>query len=170
MALQAFDIIPRLTPQKVDLGDLAIPTFNFPSPEVAINSGYPPLTNESTSKCNFYGDTLPTCSRAGESIVFSHSLILILCVLEFLEGVVNHPPAYPPYTTPVYSNLAYTILGFAYENITGHTIDQGQRDVFIKRLGMSSTTPRPPDKGVDAIIPRNESFSLFSYDSGIGSP
>lgn len=89
---------------------------------------------------------------------------------EILDGVINHPPPYPSYTTPSYSNLAYIILGFAYENITGRSIDDGQRDTFVNKLGMTSTSPRPPGNGVDAIIPRNDSYAVFSYDIGAESP
>jgi CubicO group peptidase (beta-lactamase class C family) len=84
--------------------------------------------------------------------------------------VINHPPAFLPYSIPSYSNIAYLLLGLAYETITGETIDQGQRDIFNGRLGMLSTTPRPPDGDVDAIIPHNESYSLFHHDLGILSP
>lgn len=65
--------------------------------------------------------------------------------------------------------MAYVILGFAYENITGKTISQGQLD-FTKKLGMSSTTPTPPGNDVDAIIPRNDSYALWSYDLNVQDP
>lgn len=77
---------------------------------------------------------------------------------------------YPAYTAPIYSNLAYAILGLAYETITGKDIFQGQRDVFIGRLGMTSTTPKYPGPDADAIIPRNDSYAIFSYDIGVQGP
>lgn len=83
-------------------------------------------------------------------------------IVEFLDGVINHPPAYPAYTTPAYSNIAYALLGFAYETITGRSIDDGQLDLYIERLGMTSTTPRAPGKDADAIIPRNDSYAIFT--------
>ncbi|KAK4943422.1 hypothetical protein LTR10_016913 [Elasticomyces elasticus] len=89
---------------------------------------------------------------------------------EFLDGVINHPPVYQSYTSPIYSNLAYAILGLAYENITGRSIFDGERDVFNNKLGMTSTTPTAPGAGADAIIPRNDSFAVFSYDIGIQGP
>jgi CubicO group peptidase (beta-lactamase class C family) len=95
---------------------------------------------------------------------------LLLIDSEFLDGIIHHPPVYESYTTPVYSNLAYAILGLAYENITGQSIFDGQRDVFINKLGMTSTTPTAPGAGADAIIPRNDSYAIFSYDIGIQGP
>jgi CubicO group peptidase (beta-lactamase class C family) len=95
---------------------------------------------------------------------------LLLILLEFLRGVIEHPPVYPSYATPTYSNLAYAILGLAYENITGRSILDGQRGTFINKLGMTSTTPTVPGPDADAIIPRNDSFALFTYDIGIQGP
>ncbi|KAI1609311.1 putative penicillin-binding protein [Exophiala viscosa] len=137
----------------VHLGDLAIPSFQSPPISNDIPDGYPPLNNETIIECTSYGDTLPPCSRA-----------------QFLDGIINHPPVYQSYTTPTYSNLAYAILGLAYENITGRSIFDGQRDVFIDKLGMTSTTPTVPGTGADAVIPRNDSYAVFSYDIGIQGP
>lgn len=91
-------------------------------------------------------------------------------LLEFLDGVINHPPAYPSYTTPAYSNIAYALLGFAYEAITGRTYDQGFLDIYHGKLDMTSSTPRYPGPDVDAIIPRNDSYAIFSYDIGNQGP
>lgn len=77
---------------------------------------------------------------------------------------------YPAYTAPIYSNLAYAILGLAYETITGKDIFQGQRGVLFERLGMTGTTPKYPGPDADAIIPRNDSYAIFSYDIGIQGP
>lgn len=88
---------------------------------------------------------------------------------EFLTQVINHPPVFPAYTSPIYSNMAYILLGFAYENITGKSISQGQLD-FARILGMNSTTTTPPGDNVDAIIPRNDSYSGWSIDGGVQDP
>lgn len=91
-------------------------------------------------------------------------------LLETLQGIINHPPAFKSYSTPAYSNLAYLLLGLVYEQITGRTIDEGQADVFHNKLGATSSYPRPPTGEVDAVIPYNDSFALFSYDLGLLSP
>ncbi len=98
-----------------------------------------------------------------------HTLLLIFGP-ELFEGFLAHPPIFPSYTSPVYSNIAYVLLGFVYEKITGRNIDAGQTEVLANRLGMSSFYPRPPPKDVDAIIPKGEDFALFSYDLGLASP
>jgi len=89
---------------------------------------------------------------------------------ETLQGIISHPPAFKSYATPAYSNLAYLLLGLVYEEITGRTIDDGQTDVFHNKLGATSSYPRPPTVDVDAVIPYNDSFALFSYDLGLLSP
>ncbi|KAL6252772.1 hypothetical protein RBB50_000491 [Rhinocladiella similis] len=136
------------------LGDLAIQSFQSPPvSNVVDQDGYPPLGNESIIGCNSYGDSLPPCTRA-----------------QFLQGVIEHPPVFPSYATPSYSNLAYAILGLAYENITGKSISDGMRDLYNDKLGMTSTTPTAPGNGSDAIIPRNDSYAIFTYDIGIQRP
>ena len=93
-----------------------------------------------------------------------------MSLLEFLDGVITHPPVYPSYTTPAYSNNAFVILSFAYETITGQTLDQGFHDLYTGKLGMTSTTPTYPGPDADAIIPRNDSYAIFSYDIGVEGP
>lgn len=95
---------------------------------------------------------------------------IFLTNAEFLDGMINLPPVFSPYYSPSYSNLAYALLGLAYENITGRSMADGQMNVLNQKLGMASTTPLAPGNGADAIIPRNDSFAIFSYDIGIQGP
>ncbi|CRG87024.1 putative membrane protein C663,14c [Talaromyces islandicus] len=133
-------------------GDLAITGFGIPPTADDTLLGYPPLNGETVPQCNFYGPQ-KTCTRQ-----------------QFLQGVIEHPPVYPSYTTPVYSNIAFAILALAYEEITKVPFDVGFSRVYNHKLGLSSTTPRQPPQDANAIIPRNESFSLFSYDLGLEAP
>ncbi|KAH8691668.1 beta-lactamase/transpeptidase-like protein [Talaromyces proteolyticus] len=134
----------------VHTGDLALTTFTLPPVAEDVLLGYPPL-NETVPQCNFYGPQ-KTCSRK-----------------QLLDGVIQHPPVYPSYITPVYSNLAIAILALAYEEITGIPFDAGFSRIFNEKLGLSSTYRYPPP-GADAIIPHNDSFSLFSSDLGLEAP
>ncbi|KAH8703424.1 putative penicillin-binding protein [Talaromyces proteolyticus] len=136
---------------EVSLGDLASEGFQQPPVSTNIPNGFPPLGNETVINCSSYGPE-PPCTRA-----------------QFFTQVINHPPVFLSYTSPSYSNIAYSILGYAYENITGKTINQGQLD-FAQKLGMNSTTPTPPGNNVDAIIPRNDSYAMWSYDLNVQDP
>ncbi len=89
---------------------------------------------------------------------------------EFFNGVVHHPPAFPSYTKNAYSNVAFAILGFAYENITGRPLTQGYEDIYQKGLGMLSTTPNHPPPNADAVIPHNDTYAVYSYNLGVQWP
>ncbi|KAK5050904.1 hypothetical protein LTR84_003463 [Exophiala bonariae] len=134
------------------LTDMALTTFEQPPVSVVEQSGYPVLANDEVVQCNFYGNQ-PSCTRS-----------------QALDGIINHPPSFLPYSTPSYSNIAFILLSLAYETITGESIDQGQHEVLNSRLGMVSTTPRPPGGEIDAIIPFNDTFARFHHDLGLLSP
>lgn len=95
--------------------------------------------------------------------------LLTYSFLELLNGIIHHPPVYPSYTSPVYSNVAYQILALAYEEITGRSIDEGQLKIYSE-LGMTSTTPTAPGSDANAIIPYNTTFSAFDYNLGLAGP
>ncbi|GAM33678.1 penicillin-binding protein [Talaromyces pinophilus] len=138
------------------VGDLATPYIGGPSPsEVipeAVSLGFPPVNNDSIIQCSFYSYDLPPCTRE-----------------QLLNGIIHHPPVYPSYTSPVYSNIAYQILALAYEEITGRSIEEGQLEIYSE-LGMTSTTPTAPGSDANAIIPYNTTFSAFDYNLGLAGP
>ena len=103
--------------------------------------------------CDSYGDKYPQCTRE-----------------QFLKGIIDHPPVNPAWTTPTYSNLAYAIIGLAYEAATGVPFEQAADSVFQEKLGMPSTSVRVPKGDYDAIIPENDTFALFTYDIGVQGP
>lgn len=70
----------------------------------------------------------------------------------------------------MYSNIAYPLLAFAYEAITGRTFVDGFDDLYRNRLGLSSTYASPPPTDVDAIIPHNDTYATFSHDIGLQWP
>jgi len=70
----------------------------------------------------------------------------------------------------MYSNLNFVLLGLIYENITGNTIEQGWDDLYHNKLNMKSTTYMYPGADVDAIVPYNDTWAIFSYNLGLGTP
>lgn len=84
--------------------------------------------------------------------------------------MVDHRPVFPFYTTPTYSNVAYVILGMAFENITGRSLEDAFTDLYHNKLGMLSTTAGYPGQDVNAVIPRNDSYAAFSLDVGLYWP
>ena len=73
--------------------------------------------------------------------------------LEFIHGLSNRSPIYLPFTNPIYSNVAFTILTYAIESIAGN--NQQYEDVLNERLlnplrlsGTSYTKPADNKKGL----------------------
>jgi CubicO group peptidase (beta-lactamase class C family) len=88
-----------------------------------------------------------------------------------LQGLIHHPPVNHPYYTPSYSNVAYAILGLAYDKVSGGVPwDTALDSLFNDKLGMPSTTAHAPAAGADAVIPFNDSYALFTFDIGIQGP
>ncbi|KAE9373918.1 putative penicillin-binding protein [Stipitochalara longipes BDJ] len=137
----------------VYLGDFALGGMGTPSTSLAVEDGFPPLPNGSLPTCSFYSYTLPSCTRA-----------------QFFQGLINHPPAFKSYTTPMYSNLNYALLGLVYENITGTTVEEGWNKLYHSKLNMLSSSYVYPGLDADAIIPHNDSWAVFSYSLGIQAP
>lgn len=98
----------------------------------AILGGLPPAPVENLPLCS----NTP-CSRA-----------------DALGAYVQEPPAVLPFRTPVYSNGAYQLLGYALENITGRSIeDLIEKDVF-SALGMENSSYSLKN-GTAGVIPIN---------------
>jgi hypothetical protein len=57
-----------------------------------------------------------------------------------------------------------------YENITGRSFVDGYTRVFQAGLGMTSTFPDHPPEGINAIIPFNDTYSVFTYSLGLQWP
>jgi CubicO group peptidase (beta-lactamase class C family) len=85
---------------------------------------------------------------------------------EFLDGLIHHPPVFPSFATPAYSNVAFTFLQFVYESITGRSFSQAFDELYQDRLQMHSTSSLHPVKDVDAVIPHNDTWAVFSYPIG----
>ncbi|RFU31615.1 hypothetical protein B7463_g4741, partial [Scytalidium lignicola] len=148
----------------VSIGDIALEESMLDD----ILSGFPPLPNDTIINCSAMGHNPPAQDHVSNMLPTNDPQAKFE-PRELLAEVISHPPVFPSYTSPTYSNMAYILLGFAYENITGKSINQGQLD-FAQILGMNSTTPTPPGDNVDAIIPRNNTYAQWNYDGGIQDP
>ncbi|EXJ65758.1 uncharacterized protein A1O5_10999 [Cladophialophora psammophila CBS 110553] len=63
---------------------------------------------------------------------------------DFLNHIGSKPPIYRPFTTPVYSNIGYAVLGRIIENVSGQTWADYLEQNIARKAGMNRTT------GVDA--------------------
>ncbi|KAI0869028.1 beta-lactamase/transpeptidase-like protein [Hypoxylon argillaceum] len=98
--------------------------------------GFPPLSSQEQPPC---GD-FPTCSR-------------------------KRNPSFAPSTTPAYSNVAFQLLGYALETITGKTFESLLKETVTGPLGLNNTFLRAPEHA-RGIIPGDPDQTGWSFDLG----
>ncbi|KAI0407138.1 beta-lactamase/transpeptidase-like protein [Xylaria palmicola] len=125
--------------------DLAYDLGSFPGDFTAL--GLPLLTNSSKTGCGgILG--LPPCSRA-----------------EFFRDFGKRHPVYAPWTNPVYSNVASSILGYAMEFATGMSYDAYVQKAIFGPLAMTNTTIfQGPKERSWGFIPKDD----FWFGSSLG--
>ncbi|KAI1134798.1 beta-lactamase/transpeptidase-like protein [Hypoxylon sp. FL0543] len=109
-----------------------------------IEYGFPPLTQDQKPPCGAY----PTCDRA-----------------QFFNGIENFYPSLAPFQTPAYSNVAFQLLGYALETITGETFQTLVEDTVIKPLGLNRTFLHAPEDSL-GIIPGDHDETGWAFDIG----
>ncbi|OTA84497.1 hypothetical protein M434DRAFT_83248 [Hypoxylon sp. CO27-5] len=109
-----------------------------------IQLGFPPLAPEQKPPCGAY----PTCDRA-----------------QFFQGIGKFYPSLAPFQTPAYSNVAFQLLGYALETITGTTFQTLLENTVIKPLGLNHTFLRAPADSL-GIIPGDHDETGWAFDIG----
>ncbi|KAI1099668.1 beta-lactamase/transpeptidase-like protein [Jackrogersella minutella] len=106
--------------------------------------GFPPLSQDQKPPCGAF----PTCDRA-----------------QFFNGIGSFYPSLAPYHTPAYSNVAFQLLGYALETITGKTFQTLLDETVIKPLGLNNTFLRAPEDS-RGIIPGDHDTTGWAFDIG----
>ncbi|KAK3672594.1 hypothetical protein LTR78_007645 [Recurvomyces mirabilis] len=89
---------------------------------------------------------------------------------QYADGLAAAHPIYAPYTTPIYSNAGFELLGFALANITGRSFpDMLQEDLFNK-LHMADSSYFVPKNLTNAVMPGGPVNSFFVADLGGETP
>ncbi|KAI2773964.1 beta-lactamase/transpeptidase-like protein [Daldinia loculata] len=109
-----------------------------------IQYGFPPLTQDEKPPCGAY----PTCDRA-----------------QFFNGISLFYPSLAPFQTPTYSNVAFQLLGYALETITGKTFQTLMEESVIKPLGLNNTFLKAPEDS-RGIIPGDHYTTGWAFDIG----
>jgi len=87
----------------------------------------------------------------------------LACTREtYLNSILSSHPVYAPYHQPVYSDMAYSLLAFALENITGTPFPTIFENALIKPLSLSSTSYDAPKDLSNSIIPINDTYATFT--------
>ena len=127
--------------------------------------GLEPLSKEETLSCDVSGAS--QCTRQG--IPAPTPCFQLLSSLETLRLIAKQHPLYAPQTSPAYSNIAFTLLGYAQDKITGKNFSTTVETSIIKPLGMSSSSySAVPKQGV--IPGGNASLVGFDVDLGESAP
>jgi CubicO group peptidase (beta-lactamase class C family) len=84
---------------------------------------------------------------------------------EFMDGVVNAPPFSAPYQSVMYNNLAFVLLSYVGEAITGKPYMQVIDEAVIKPLGLNRTFIGPTNDSY-GVIPGDRDDMLWSIDFG----
>ncbi len=88
----------------------------------------------------------------------------------FFEWFTQRHPVFAPSTTPIYSNVAFQILSYALETITGKLFATMLNRSVIERLDLSHTTFTRPVNDSTAIIPGDHTTTMWDFDLGELSP
>ncbi|PLB39916.1 serine hydrolase domain-containing protein [Aspergillus candidus] len=88
---------------------------------------------------------------------------------EYVAGIATITPEFAPWTSPVYSNNGFILLGVVIAKLTGKSIDQVYQESIFKPLGLDSTfssPPKDPKLIARSVIP-GAAEAGFAIDGGI---
>lgn len=92
--------------------------------------GFPPLPISEYPPCG----TWPTCNKS-----------------QLFAGLGKLPPSYPPFETPVYSDIGFVLLSYVAERTTGKDFKTLLTDTVLKPLNLNYTFIETPDDSLGVI-------------------
>ncbi|KAK3685315.1 beta-lactamase/transpeptidase-like protein [Podospora appendiculata] len=104
--------------------------------------GFPPISLYEIPPCGVN----PTCTRK-----------------QLLSGISKLPPSFAPGTTPVYSDIGFTILSYIAEKITGKKFKSMVQDSVLTPLNLTHTFVSAPDDSL-GIIPGNRYSTSWAFE------
>ncbi|EER28262.1 penicillin-binding protein, putative [Coccidioides posadasii C735 delta SOWgp] len=129
-------------------GDLAPTIESSHIPE----GSFPPLDGEDALSCGYSPQNAP-CSRKA-----------------LLDEVLLRHPVYPPFSAPIYSNTAFTLLGLALEQIKGKPLEDMMNESVFVPLGLSRTSLLQPKNHSWGIVPVSPMSSFWNVSFGLEAP
>ncbi|KAI1760056.1 beta-lactamase/transpeptidase-like protein [Hypoxylon sp. FL1150] len=88
---------------------------------------------------------------------------------QFFEGIGRLSPSFSSFVTPAYSDIGYTLLAMALEQMTGKLFGAMVQDRIIKPLGLNHTFYTTPNDSL-GIIPGGRYLTNWAFDMGNESP
>ncbi|RMJ19119.1 hypothetical protein CDV36_001176 [Fusarium kuroshium] len=91
---------------------------------------------------------------------------------EFFQGITSRNALALTSTsnTPIYSNLAFQILGYVLEAMTNKTFEESLHSSLLEPLGLGRTSLEAPKNKSNAAIPGNETASWWDLTLAGASP
>jgi len=80
----------------------------------------------------------------------------------YINSITSTHPVFSPGSTPVYSDMAYSLLAFALENITNTSFPDIFQKNLIGALNLTSTSYYAPNNLSNSIVPVNDASATFS--------
>ncbi|PGG99659.1 hypothetical protein GX51_06214 [Blastomyces parvus] len=119
---------------------------------VATQLGLPALSNSDIPRCGDFGLKPDPCTRS-----------------ELFAEFMDHHPVFAPFSTAIYSNVAFNIMGYALERITGVPFEKSVKRSISDRLKLKRfSIETPPDAW--GIIPFGPMTSHWNTSLGPGTP
>lgn len=87
--------------------------------------------------------------------------------IELLKGFSKRSPVFVPNFKSSYSNIAFVLLGFVIENVTGVPYDEAVQEYIFKPLGMKRARVQKPSD-CEGVIPAT--VNDWAYDVGVYGP
>ena len=93
----------------------------------------------------------------------------MLTIVELISQLLKQHPIFPTGHSPAYTNVAFALLGFAQEAITGKAAGDAITTNILQALNMTSSSySKVPETG--GVIPGNASVVGWDWDMGSSSP
>ncbi|KAI1303851.1 beta-lactamase/transpeptidase-like protein [Xylaria venustula] len=88
---------------------------------------------------------------------------------QFFQGLRKLPPSFSPFVTPAYSDIAYVLLGYALQTMTGKPFQQSFQDILVKPLNLTRTFYSVPNDTL-GVIPGDRMRTTWAFNMGNESP
>lgn len=143
---------------------LAVTTGDLAAFDLLVEQfGFPRLNQADVPTCG-KDFTQAACSRQGRRFYKLSKYDLSNIKADFFKGFTARHPVYAPFTTPVYSNAGFQILGYVFENITGLPYEVALQNSIFKPLNLTRTSVKRPTKSSWGVIPVGDS----EWDNDLG--
>lgn len=88
---------------------------------------------------------------------------------EFFNALLKAHPAFPTSHSPAYSNIAFQILAYAFEAITGNNnFGSAMHDRIFAPLGMNGSSFTVPNSTAHGVIPGGDATTTsWNRDLGV---